>query len=299
MTATAAAEAAHPSSAIKKTPQPKVTPQKAAIMKSEAHKRGTASKGSTVSKEKEDKFSAAMDALAKLDIDSVDTEVGGMEGVATVSPHEANAPKGDGSSEAELKPEDGGVKPQVKTVLSREAVVSETSPSMVGGDGVKTSRELSPSVAAIFEAASSEMLSRSPEKGGSMKPRAVGKEDSSTVLKNLLHIGTPPTTNPSPPGALTHPDQVQAPLGAIRSPNSAPFGLPPNPLLVQPHQPPVTSPQQLSPAVLKLMRPSVLTHPGYSPRPLPPMPRMVSPRATRECGLHITLCLFPLSVLDL
>lgn len=270
MTATAAVTS-HPSSAIKKTSLPAKAPQRDTSKKSEPLKEKAASKGSSASKERvEDRFSAAVDALAKLDIFSPGVETRTKD---KGKKHESvllqsDTPKAKGSSKAKPKVEEGGgervAKQQTRTIPSREPAKSEAKPAKerVADEGGKKSRELSRSVAAIFEAASNETLSKSPVSDSFAAPQGKPNvvDNTSAALKNLLHIGTPPS-NP-------------APLNTSRPSN--PLGGP------QPN-----FPQHISPSVLKLMRPSMLTLPGYAPRPgllpTPYGPQMQTMRGVSEC----------------
>lgn len=253
MTATAAV-ASHPSSAFKTSSLPAKTPQGDTSKKSELLKKKAASKGSAASKERveEDRFSAAVDALAKLDISQIKVKDKEKKPIK----HESvllqiDTTKGKSSSKARPNDEEGGgergAKQQIVTILSREADKAEAKPAKekVADEEMKKSRELSPSVAAIFEAAGNETLSKSPVSDSFATPQGVNKPDqkttvmdnSSAALKNILHIGTP-SANPAP----TNTPRPSNPLGTPQ-------------------------PQHISPSVLKLMRPSMLTLPGYTPRP--------------------------------
>lgn len=127
-----------------------------------------------------------------------------------------------------------------------------------GGEGKK--RELSPSVAAMFEAVSkksSESLMETTPNPSSSDPRTVS-ETTSTALKNLLHIGSPPS----------------APFSGSFGPPGLPnrHSGPPETGVPRPH---------VSDAVLKLMRPPMSITPGgrRGPRPgfqpMPPRPGLL------------------------
>lgn len=247
--------ASHPASAIKQPSQAKAA-QKEVVRKSQSMKtvQKAAKESSAVSgggKDGGDRFSAAVDALAMLDISSPpgarQMESNGVGKSAKQESVSGQTKAKDAMARSKVK---GGTEkaaqPHVKSVLSREEVAeSDTTPAKdsVGMDE-KGSRELSPSVAAVFEAASNKGLKKvpAPSQQGVKPEQKPDAESSSAALKNLLHIGSPPS-HPAP-----HPLNIAPPR-------------PPGPQANLPPQ------QPMSAAVLKLMRPSMLTLPGHAPRP--------------------------------
>ena len=202
----------------------------------------------TGSRDKADMFSAAISALGSLDIASPSSE----------------AKKDEGKEVSET--ERGATRQQRRTTSEAKKPEGENEGKKPG----KKARDLSPSVAAIFEAVSKESdkamgkgspAAASPHpQGVAGSQNVVAESDSSTALKNMLHITTPGTCGPpnQPPPLITGPPNQPPPL----------ITGPPNPATYGPNGNPPPSRPFPSEAVLKLMRPSVAPPRGHAyPRP--------------------------------
>lgn len=256
-------------------------------------------------KKEDARFSAAMDALSRLTL-SESSEVRG------------------GSETRPALGEDGGVASRPEEQVDRTDILSRDGESEA--ERRKKMRELSPSVAAIFEGVSRESskedwraqqqqqqqqqvssvtLASSSSPAGTGSP---GKEAKSETLKNLLHIGTPqPHAQPNP--------NFRSPRGYYPPgpPNIGHHRYPPPPGLMQgypnmgspgyPQQPPHAGtfgppryPQPPSPnvpsALLRLMGPRLKSPPAQTPtKPgLLPTPDGHSPQAPVR-GMGLTLIL--------
>ena len=245
----------HPSSAIKlpsssKGQEPakkktEKTPQKSTNI--------AASSSAKKTKSDPDPFSAAMNALTKLNISPSTGEVNSS---SVKKPSQNNA-----EGDAKVKKVDKDAK------LPRRKEKTENLEGREKQDGGSKERELSPAVAAIFEAVNKKSddvrkKEKSPKKSpDKAKTSTTGRSvknvnsKSSAALKDLLHIGS--TSPSSPSSILGHPSH------SVPSPNpSAGF---PNTFPVHGAMQP-TVPE----AVWKLMRPS--------------MNRMSSPSAGHRAG---------------
>lgn len=214
----------HPSTAFKQPPQQNRTTHKKAEQPPKKDS-GNISGHSGRKVGKDDRFSAAMSALNSLDISSSSqpqqgaaTREGGADKMAAIPRQEPGQPKARDGSQASKK---------------------------TRGGGGKKERELSPSVVAIFEAAGK----RSGEgKSGSDVSMATGSAntrvaESSTSLKNLLNIGSPPVPSPSnyPAPQGDPPPEVPEAVRKLMRPSLAPPlgpapgpGLLPNPYNTHP-----------------------------------------------------------------
>lgn len=298
--------ASHPASAIKgpssskqqlqeagkqtATPSNKqVPPQKVKKVKKESL--ATAKKESSKKAKNEDPFSAAISALGNLDISSTMTST-----ADDVKQQKATEDVVANSIDHRTKAGPSVQKNVRSKVGSDVSTQKQPRPAREGTRQGKNTRDLSPSVAAIFDAVSrksdeamgkGDVASRPHPEGGATSQHTTPKAESegSAALKNLLKIGSPPP--PSSPGPTP---PVPLPTSTTTRP---PTARPPNPRFpsIQPNirppraEAPTTAPhQQFTPEMMEMMqrlvRPPVAPadyRPGLLPNPYSSPPQFPVP----------------------
>ena len=209
----------HPSTAFKQQPQQnKATHKKAEQPLKDS---GQARHPGYPKTGKDDRFSAAMSALGSLDISSPGT-----------LPQQGAAPMREGGADK--------MAARPRQELGRpKTMEGPQNAKKTGGGGEKSERELSPSVAAIFEAAGKRSGEGKPGSDISMatgantrSERVAVDSESSTALKNLLNIGAPPPSNYPAPQGDPPPDVPEAVRKLMRPSLAPPLGHPSGPGLL-------------------------------------------------------------------